>query len=235
MVRRDRYVIDGSRVERLTRRRRRHTFVSLGVALVIVAVGALLLFGVPGGVDDPAPTTRVEAPEVDTTTENLELAACRDAASDANHAVDAADSSIDQWQLHIDAMNQLVAGEITLDGARKFWAKSKVKSKEKAHAFRVADQRYREGEKCTAPDTGRDQRTACAARVKAANQPLSEARTAVKQWEHHIHAMDLEADGKLTPAQVTKMWLASWKAGIRQVGEYEAAAGKYRGLTGCLP
>jgi hypothetical protein len=215
---------------------RRRGRIILGITLIVGTVVALLLL-LPGRSNDPpGPGSRTSARPAPDGTEKIELTHCQKATALANDAIEAADASIDQWELHIDAMNQLVGGEITLDQARKFWAKSKVASKEKARAFRDVDGRHRNSElDCTGPIGADKRRAQCVDRLAAAEQALTEARKAVKQWEHHIHAMDLEAAGKLTPQQVTRMWLASWKAGIHQVGDYTAAGGKYRGAPRCDP
>lgn len=158
---------------------------------------------------------------------------CQAALARAERAIVAADAAIGQWQLHVDAMTALVAGSITHERADKLWATSKVRSKEKVRAFRDADERYRTRPDCAAPGGAGTQ---CeTTRLARANQALTEARTAVAQWEQHIRAMDAEAAGELTPQQVTAKWVPLWEAGRRQIPAYAKAAGAHHDITGCRP
>ena len=143
----------------------------------------------------------------------------------------AADTALDQWRLHIDAMNQLTAGEITLEQAAAFWKRSRLGALRQVDHFRSVDNALQaSGRRCSgAPDAGlgaapHKQLAACQAATEARAAALALARTAITTWEHHIMDMERLRAGEITPAQATAMWLQSWRAGARQLHDYDRRA-----------
>lgn len=157
---------------------------------------------------------------------------CRLANLRQQAALYAAAVSLSQWQKHIDAMNLLVAGKISLSVARTFWEQTRVAATENAAAFRAADAGLsKDGVVCPEPDVAlasaesESQAQAiagCAAALSARSPVLGLARKGVSTWEHHIHEMEMLRSGEVTPAQAAAAWLKSWKAGDRQMKAYEA-------------
>ena len=148
----------------------------------------------------------------------------------------AADVSLAQFDKHIDAMNLLVAGKITLAVATTFWDETRVKAVQNAAAFRRADKELAaSGTGCQAPDPAVANAApygqvvtlkTCAAAIAARDTALARARTAVTTWEHHVHDMEMLRMGHITPAQATAAWRKNWKKGEKQLKAYEGAAAK---------
>ena len=148
----------------------------------------------------------------------------------------AAEVSLAQFDKHIDAMNLLVAGKISLAVATTFWDETRVKAVENAAAFRRADKELAaSGTTCPAPDPALADASpygqvvtlkSCVSAITARDAALARARTAVTTWEHHVHDMEMLRLGHITPAQATAAWQKSWKTGEKQLHAYDRAAGK---------
>jgi hypothetical protein len=158
--------------------------------------------------------------------------ACEERWQAQGRPLHAAQQSMDQWRLHIDAMNQLVAGKITLAQASAFWEQTRVGALGNVKQFRDEDSLYdvaalpcaRAGEAAQTGDAQIDSRLAsCVDAVRSSDRVLRVARVAVGTWEHHVHDMERLRDGLITPAQATEMWLASWRVGNRELARYDKA------------
>jgi hypothetical protein len=169
-----------------------------------------------------------KAGTLDATTESCRLTNLRQQADLLAAAV-----SLEQFQKHIDAMNLLVAGKISLAVATTFWEQSRVDASAKAAAFRAADHALTASAggcpelgptaACSAPAEQVNAITACAKAARAKQAVLTRARVAVTTWEHHIKDMDMFRMGHLSAAQMGAMWTKSWKTGQRQADAYSAA------------
>lgn len=146
----------------------------------------------------------------------------------------AAAVSLGLWRKHVDAMNLLVAGKISLAVAQDFWASSRIGAMKSVADFWVADQAYTAGKTSTcaplgptlAPAATPAQSAALASCAKAlppGDVALARARTAVATWEHHVHDMEALRVGQITPAQATAKWQKNWQAGNAELMRYDAA------------
>ena len=165
------------------------------------------------------------------------LSRCVDAERTLSQALDAAGPALEQWQVHVAAMNQLVVGEITLQQATDFWNRTRVGAQHKVDGFRATMQDLRRGGvDCAAPDLlapdERDLR-ACARRVGAELAVLRAARTSVDTWSRHIEDMDMLRMGDLSPEEATRMWLSMWHQGVRDLEAYRAARQRAHAIDGC--
>ena len=148
----------------------------------------------------------------------------------------AADVSLAQFDKHIDAMNLLVAGKISLAVATTFWDETRVGATQNAAAFRHADKELvASGARCPALDPEVASAApygqvvaikSCASAIAQRAKALTRARSAVATWEHHVHDMEMLRTGQLTPAEATAAWRKSWKTGENQIQAYEQAAAK---------
>ena len=173
---------------------------------------------------------------------SLEAAAetCRLANLRQQAPLSAADVSLAQFDKHIDAMNLLVAGKISLSVATTFWEQSRVGATQNVAAFQRAD---KELAKSTAECRKLDPAVAntspygevvvilgCSQAITAGRAALARARTAITTWEHHVHDMEMLRMGHLTPAQATAAWQKNWKTGEQQLQAYDKAAAKAKKL-----
>jgi hypothetical protein len=162
------------------------------------------------------------------------LAGCRAVDRAQRAPMSAARPALDQWEVHVGAMNKLVVGAISLDQANAFWNQTRVGAARHVHAFLVADRAYRRG---TAGPCLRPQRVhaastplhACAAAVAARDRVIRAAETAASTWNGHVKDMEMLRMGDLSPAKATQMWLASWRTGQRQLTKYDHAVHAARG------
>jgi len=133
-----------------------------------------------------------------------------------------AETSVSQWQLHVDAMNQLVAGEITLGQAVAFWNQTKVDAVEKIRAFDVAWSSYRKRDYACldAEDPALDR---CQKAVQERETVLQLAFDAVDTWHHHVMDMRSLMAGKITPEDALARWKHFWRQGIAELNRYQDA------------
>lgn len=159
------------------------------------------------------------------------IVACRQAWNAQGPALQAADRSLAQWQTHVQAMNALVAGRISLAQASRFWARTRIGAKHRAHLFeRDYAALRREPPACAqpaaVPATGATAATltACARGVRIRNQTLAAAQTAIGTWRGHIRAMEMLRTGQMSPSAATQMWIKMWHRGQRQLDDYHSQA-----------
>jgi hypothetical protein len=191
---------------------------------------------VPSAATTVTATAAGRAPGAGPGSEELGEAAetCRLANLRQQAPLSAAEVSLAQFDKHIDAMNLLVAGKISLSVATTFWDETRVKATQNATAFRRADKELAgNAASCPALDPAVADSApygevvaikSCASAITARSTALARARTAVSTWEHHVHDMEMLRMGHLTPAQATAAWRKNWKAGEKQLAAYEKAA-----------
>jgi hypothetical protein len=149
-------------------------------------------------------------------------------------ALSAADVSMAQFQTHIEAMNLLVAGKISLAAATTFWDQTRIGATQNVAAFRSADEELTASASgCTALDKSLAAAapyarvvavTDCVDATSSRDRALARARKVVATWEHHVHDMEMLRMGQITPAQATAAWQRNWKAGQKELSSYKAAA-----------
>jgi hypothetical protein len=167
-----------------------------------------------------------------------EAETCRLANLRQQAPLSAADVSLAQFDKHIDAMNLLVAGKISLSVATTFWDETRVAAADNARIFHQADKELTKSKaECRALDPAVANASpygqvvvilSCSQAVTARRTALARARTAVTTWEHHVHDMEMLRMGHLTPGQATAAWQKNWKTGEKQLAAYEKAAAAAR-------
>lgn len=135
--------------------------------------------------------------------------------------LEAADSALAQWRIHVGAMNQLVTGSITLRQATAFWNRTRVDAQERLAAYDAAVQSLDGLARCHKGDT---EIKHCRAAVHARSRQLALAERSLATWREHVQHMEMLRHGHLSPEKATRMWLASWRQGLRQLDSYDAAA-----------
>ena len=223
------------------------TFLISGVVLgILVSIVAAWVWwspnaGTPAGSTDQARLSAQQpsdGPSAPPTAATDQMARCVDAATAMQPALDRADSSMDQWAVHVGAMNQLVAGAITLQQATAFWNQTRVKARERIEAFHQAWNSIKQHSiDCPRADllptqVPEELRT-CAHEVAHDLRVLRAARPAIATWHHHVHAMEMLRMGKISPATATNMWLAMWQRGQQEIATYRTAARAATSISGC--
>lgn len=173
----------------------------------------------PGGRQAPAATPR----------------ACTTAAAREAQDLRAAARSLSQWQVHVGAMNQLVAGRITLAQASTFWNRTRVGAQQRVSAFLATDRGVAAATaRCREDLSGSGSAgAACARSVRLRGLVLAAARTAITTWQRHIDDMEMLRMGRMTGAQAARMWQRNWRKGQAQLATYQAAKRRAHGSTGC--
>jgi hypothetical protein len=170
-----------------------------------------------------------------------EAESCRLANLRQQAPLSAADVSLAQFDKHIDAMNLLVAGKISLSVATTYWDQTRVGAAANAAAFHRADKQL-SGNTARCPAVAPAVADAapygqvvairgCASAITARSGALDRARTAVTTWEHHVHDMEMLRSGHITPAQATAAWNRNWKVGAKQLATYEKAAAQAKKIN----
>jgi hypothetical protein len=168
-------------------------------------------------------TAPEQAPEVDSA-----VADCRWRWQLQRQPLRAAQYSVQQWRVHIRAMNELVAGNISLAQATTFWNQTRKGAMHRIMRFEQDESLYRrtapacstnslqQAADTTIPVGARD----CIRAAVAGDRVLAAAKTAITTWQHHVHDMEMLRTGHLTAAQATRMWQMNWHLGQRQIAEY---------------
>jgi hypothetical protein len=156
------------------------------------------------------------------------LARCQDAAITLGTPLQAAQPAMDQWAVHIGAMNKLVVGAITLQQATAFWDETRIGAARKIADFRKSMRYLRNsGVDCPAPEllphTTDPALRACVRHVDASVRALRAARTAISTWDMHVRDMERLRNGKLSPAKASAMWVAMWQRGQQELTTYRKA------------
>ena len=165
------------------------------------------------------------------------LVACRSVHDSQAKALSAAARSLAQWRIHVGAMNKLVAGDITLAQATRFWNATRAGAAHRVRQFRSADNRVSRSARCHAPNsssTPSARLSSCLSAVEAAAATLATARRAIRTWAHHIADMEMLRMGQLSPTQAINMWIMNWHKGVRQLARYHAAARLSDPMRGCF-
>ena len=182
---------------------------------------------------DPFPSPSVLGTQASRPSAPTPLDRCRQVVAAQAAPLKSAVAALDQWEVHVGAMNQLVTGAITLDQANAFWNQTRVGAHRNVNAFQAAHRAYRQDTQANCPKpeqlTGSSMPLrACADTVVAQNNAIRAAETSVRTWGRHVHHMEMLRMGHLTPAKATEMWLASWQKGVRELDQYHDALRKTR-------
>lgn len=165
------------------------------------------------------------------------LSRCASASRNISGALEAAQPSLDQWAVHVGAMNKLVVGEITLRQATAFWNRTRVGAQRRVADFREAMRTLRQrGVDCPSSALlapGARALPWCARQVEAEIRVVRAASTSIDTWDQHVQHMDMMLLGELSPEDATRMWLSMWQQGVRDLDTYRAAAREARQLDGC--
>jgi hypothetical protein len=217
------------------------------VSAVVVAIVFVAESAFPWGEDEPSQgsfvsTGRSTGTELTADTESTantepasDLDRCQDVYDAQSEPIRAAEVALDQWEVHIGAMNKLVVGAITLQQARQYWNQTRVGAARDLERFATAAERYHERTaRCPSPDGSADvtsELSDCHRAVVARDRALRLATVALGTWEEHVHHMEMLRRGEMTPTEATQLWLQSWQQGDREVRDYRAAARAAEGQT----
>jgi hypothetical protein len=163
------------------------------------------------------------------------LERCQEVFAAQEEPLRAAAASMEQWEVHIGAMNKLVVGAISLKQAYQFWNQTRVGASQRLAAVAAANRDFGKRSARCPPPTGSPGATpmlsGCYRAVAARNGTLSRAGVALRTWQIHVHHMNMLRSGEMTPDEATALWLQSWKQGDREVRAYREAARAAEGLT----
>jgi hypothetical protein len=207
----------------------------LGLVLGIAVLG-LVWFSVTAldddnGEDEAVPASAgvsdVTSPSDSAVPEPTTAERCAQASSDLDEVLSVADPAMDQWKVHIGAMNQLVVGAITLEEASAFWEDTRLGAKQRIRQFERGMRGLREaGVDCPAADLAPADTVVrnCAREVDAKVRALRLVRTSIDTWHEHVGHMDMLRLGTMSPEEATEMWIASWQKGDADLRAYRLAA-----------
>jgi hypothetical protein len=152
---------------------------------------------------------------------------CRQAVAELAVPLRVAAPALDQWAIHVGAMNKLVLGAITPEQAAEFWAETKVGALRNLDRFDAATRRASgawvdcPSSKTLAQASGALR--SCAQHVSQDRRTLEVAEVALRTWKAHIRDMRMQSMGHLSPGSATQRWLANWQRGIRELRAFQSA------------
>ena len=211
----------------------------LAVGAVLVGVVWALVTAAGGGTDaTPTSGTVAESATPAQPQRPTRLQRCAMAAQRLTPPLDTAGPAMDQWEVHVGAMNKLVVGAITLRQANAFWNQTRLGAYRRIELFEGAMKRLRKhGLDCPDPRTlgtgSSEVVRLCAHRVATQMRTLDAAETAITTWRMHVHDMDRLRLGQMSATAATQMWLSMWHQGVRQIEAYRMAARDVRRLPAC--
>jgi hypothetical protein len=159
------------------------------------------------------------------------VADCRARWQQQREPLRAAQASMKQWRVHIEAMNELVAGNITLAQASTFWNRTRMGAMHRIMRFEQDVRHYgstapacsmitlQQADGTTIPDGARH----CIRAAVAGDRVLASVETALTTWQGHVHDMEMLRQGNLSPAQATQAWQMMWHMGQHQLAKYRHA------------
>jgi hypothetical protein len=152
---------------------------------------------------------------------------CRQADEELAGLLRAAGPALDQWEIHIGAMNKLVVGAITLAQATAFWNQTRVGAHQHLDDFYAATREIPfPGADCPSPDAvaqASPELRSCARRVALEREELEADQVAMQTWRGHVRHMEMLRMGQMSAATATRLWLASWRQGVRELGATQSA------------
>ena len=172
------------------------------------------------------------------------LASCRTAWGLQSVARSAADRSLSQWQRHLQIMNDLQAGRISVATAKAQWPSTTDRAQENVAAFRAADQALGASTAtCASSPSAKAAMTAatnaaltrCATAMGSVDAVLARARTAIAPWEEHLTDQSHFKAGGMTASMAEAAWRVMWRKGLATLPAYLDAAQESRGATCTLP
>lgn len=157
---------------------------------------------------------------------SVQLGRCAEVYAAQAPSLRAVGPAMTQWEVHIGAMNKLVVGAISLAQAQQFWNQTRHGAARNLEKFGDAQHVYQQRTaRCPSP-SGQASKSLreCAAVVTAQHRELTRAAVALDTWRTHVHHMEMLRRGEMSAEDATQVWLASWRAGARQVDAYRSAA-----------
>jgi Mrp family chromosome partitioning ATPase len=222
----------GSAVERAPAKGRRWAGAVAIAAAAAIVIAATWWAGSDGRSDanqdgDQASDTSAQAALSLQDSVDAALEDCRSHWDAQSAPLGAAKVSMGQWHRHIGAMNQLVAGQITMNQASAYWAKTRVRAEQNVERFFDADSTYSAGDySCPAPlpmlraDPDAAKLSDCRRAIAQREEAIQAARVAIETWHHHVMDMNMLQAGKLSPARAVRLWNKYWRQGAAEVHDY---------------
>ena len=141
----------------------------------------------------------------------------------------AATTVLAEWDAHLDIMNNLQAGQTTLEQAKKDWGPTTANAPQHIAAFHAADQAFTSSKlRCVKPAAATGSAAAalatCAANMQVIDGVLAKARTAIGPWETHLKDQSHFKAGGITAANAEALWRSLWQKGLQLNPPYFAAA-----------
>lgn len=154
---------------------------------------------------------------------------CRTAWGLRSTARDTAAASLRQWQTHLEIMNQLQKGKISLATAKARWPSTIAGAEANVALFRKADRALAASKASCAPRVASEQGAAadalraCATSTRTVDSALAEAREAIDPWETHLEDTSHFQGGGMSPDAAEAAWRVLWKRGVATMPSYLAA------------
>ncbi len=204
-----------------------HHWAATILAVVVALSIALVLAWFDRTSTDEPTTSSPAAGHVSAADDSDQLHACQGVWQAQARALDAAGGSLEQWQIHVDAMNRLMAGEITLAQAMDFWNQTRRGAAARVARSETAVGAYADvAPRCPGiSDGSRPAGTSrtlwqCVTGLRARDRAIDAGTLAITTWKHHIMDMEMLRAGQITPQQATRMWLQNWRRGVRQLDAF---------------
>lgn len=179
----------------------------------------------PSAATTEATSTPSETPSADPVV--AQVAACREGWQLQAAAKDRAATVLNEWKRHLDIMNNLQAGKISLAKAKKDWGPTTANASPHIVEFHNADKAYiAAAQRCTPPtdpassNPDAEALSTCAASMKVVDGILAKARAAIEPWETHLKDQSHFKAGGITAARAESLWRQLWQQGLRRNAPY---------------
>ena len=155
------------------------------------------------------------------------MAGCQRLVAAQDAALRSAAITLDDWQVHIGAMNKFAVGAVTTKQLLGFWDRSSLAAFTRLQDFHDAAGRLPALPSACPPPTqgGQDaDLRACSEAATSRREALDSARTAADAWERQLRAMQQLRSGVQSASQATDAWLGTWQTSLRQLEDYRRSA-----------
>jgi hypothetical protein len=201
--------------------------VSFFAAFIILAISGafpLKITGSDGSDPSPGNNAAANTPRGASPTTSADPSGCKDLWAHELRVALAAERTLQEWRLHIETMDQLVAGKITQAQADMLWDATRRGDLHRIRQFHRLDTHLQNSPTTCDAAAAAEADTACAAAAHAVEQTIDAARTAVQTWRVHIRDMRMRRAGEITSAEAMQRWTRLWQTGQVQTVRYDHRA-----------
>jgi hypothetical protein len=177
-------------------------------------------------------------PDFDSTPAGIpttEGAGCADELAAVSALIEASESGAQNWQGHIQARSDGMAGLITNEEMREIWRITREPGPQDIETFSAANDDYAavQGVCVELAEANAEFPEACTVSADLAAEAVEAARTLLGEWHGHLQNMAKFADGGMTANEAQSEWETAWARAPDDLAAYDEAVAAFDDAPGC--